>query len=110
MRINIKYNDLINVGRRPTINNTLVKGLAALLYCTILLGSCSDSPTLEELRTEALTTGDWSQVESRERRLESKNRYRAWQLYCKEREAVLVCKGHGTIQFSERDCTCTALR
>ena len=33
----------------------------------LMLGSCAAAPTLEELEDQALLTGDWSQVEKRER-------------------------------------------
>jgi len=36
----------------------------ALLF--ILLGACAPIPTLDELQSEALQTGDWSEVERRE--------------------------------------------
>lgn len=37
----------------------------ALLF--ILLGACAPIPTLDELQSEALQTGDWSEVERREK-------------------------------------------
>ncbi len=37
------------------------------LILILMLGGCAAVPTLEELEDQALLTGDWSQVEKRER-------------------------------------------
>ena len=37
------------------------------LILILMLGGCAALPTLEELEDQALLTGDWSQVEKRER-------------------------------------------
>ena len=37
------------------------------LILILMLGGCAAAPTLEELEDQALLTGDWSQVEKRER-------------------------------------------
>ena len=41
-----------------------------LLITVLVLAGCSSRPTLEELEDEALVTGDWTAVESREQMLE----------------------------------------
>jgi len=38
-----------------------------ILVLLLMLGGCAAVPTLEELEDQALLTGDWSQVEKRER-------------------------------------------
>lgn len=38
-----------------------------ILVLLLMLGGCAVVPTLEELEDQALLTGDWSQVEKRER-------------------------------------------
>lgn len=38
-----------------------------ILVLLLMLGGCGAVPTLEELEDQALLTGDWSQVEKRER-------------------------------------------
>ena len=43
-----------------------MKGLG-ILFLVLMLGGCAAAPTLEELEDQALLTGDWSQVEKRER-------------------------------------------
>ena len=45
--------------------------LTTILSVLILMtmAACTASPTIEELETQALLSGDWSQVEKRERAL-----------------------------------------
>ena len=43
-----------------------MKGLGIFIL-VLMLGGCAAAPTLEELEDQALLTGDWSQVEKRER-------------------------------------------
>ena len=38
-----------------------------IFILVLMLGGCAAAPTLEELEDQALLTGDWSQVEKRER-------------------------------------------
>ena len=38
-----------------------------ILILLLMLGGCAAASTLEELEDQALLTGDWSQVEKRER-------------------------------------------
>ncbi|MCH7538407.1 MAG: hypothetical protein IID57_11200, partial [Proteobacteria bacterium] len=38
-----------------------------ILVLLLMLGGCAVVPTLEDLEDQALLTGDWSQVENRER-------------------------------------------
>ncbi len=43
-----------------------MKGLG-IFFLVLMLGGCAAGPTLEELEDQAVLTGDWSQVEKRER-------------------------------------------
>ncbi len=43
-----------------------MKGIVTFIL-VLMLGGCAAVPTLEELEDQALLTGDWSQVEKRER-------------------------------------------
>jgi len=45
-----------------------MRGLIALV-ALLFLGGCAEMQTLEELEMLAATTGDWSAVEKRERRM-----------------------------------------
>ena len=42
----------------------------AMLIIVLVLAGCASRPSLEELEQEALVTGDWTAVESREQLLE----------------------------------------
>jgi hypothetical protein len=56
----------------------------------ILLAGCVSSPTLEQLETQALLTGDWTAVEKRERVVARRQMYSSMQCpagyigYCEE--------------------------
>ncbi len=71
-------------------------GLAILL---LLLGGCGSYQTLEELEQQAFATGDWSEVEKRERIL-AKRRVRTGSL-CGS-GATQYCESWGSTQR----CTC----
>jgi len=46
----------------------------AILISALILGACSSmSSSLEELEAEAMVSGDWSEVEKRERILQRQN-------------------------------------
>lgn len=62
-----------------------MKKLALLL----ILGGCASGPTLEELKQEALITGDWSEVEKKEKMIEQK------------RLRSLPCNGRGRLNKYE---------
>ncbi len=49
-----------------------MKGLG-ILVLVLMLGGCAAAPTLEELEDQAVLTGDWSQVEKRERTIARRN-------------------------------------
>ena len=49
-----------------------MKMLCVLLLC--FLAGCAGRMTLDELENEAIVTGDWSEVEQRERLLERRNK------------------------------------
>jgi hypothetical protein len=51
--------------RHTDVEGWIMKILSALTL--ILLAGCTIGPTMEELETQAFLTGDWTQVEKRER-------------------------------------------
>ncbi len=65
----------------------------------LLLAGCAGRPTLDELQSEAMVTGDWSEVEKRERL-----RVRSNALVGKRCSSgrILLCEEHG----SGRICGC----
>lgn len=78
-----------------------MKGL--LLAGIVALGSamtaaCAPLPTLEELESEALQTGDWTAVEKRERLIAKRNARRPLQCptgtvsYCERHVGRLECQ------------------
>ena len=41
-----------------------------ILILVVILGGCAGAPSLEQLEDQAMLSGDWSQVEKRERIIE----------------------------------------
>ena len=72
----------------------------ALLF--ILLGACAPIPTLDELQDEALQTGDWSEVERRERIIRTRQARNGPQCpdgatgYCEQSGGDVQCGCYGT--------------
>ena len=71
----------------------------ALLF--LLLGGCGSYQTLEELERQAFVTGDWSEVNKRER------------IIAKRRNRMGLACGSGTTQYCEswgasERCTCVS--
>ncbi len=64
-------------------------GISILL---VILGGCAAAPSLEELEDQAMLTGDWSQVEKRERLIERR----------RAREQELPDCGPGYVRFCEK--------
>ena len=70
-----------------------------ILIVLVLVGlaGCTGSPTLEELETQALLTGDWAAVESRERSLARRQARQGpscpmgYVAYCEDRFYDKVC-------------------
>jgi len=67
------------------------------LILILMLGGCAAAPTLEELEDQALLTGDWSQVEKRERTIarrqagEPLDCAKGYVSYCMTRIATTRC-------------------
>lgn len=67
------------------------------LILILMLGGCAALPTLEELEDQALLTGDWSQVEKRERTItrrqarESLDCAKGYVSYCETRIVNTRC-------------------
>ena len=74
-----------------------------LLILLVMLAGCSGQPTYDELVDEALRTGDWDAVESREQLAQRKSRTNGQQ--CPD-GALSVCRESG---LSE-DCDCVPLK
>jgi hypothetical protein len=68
-----------------------MKGIGILILL-LILGGCIAAPSLEELEDQALLTGDWSQVEKRERLIERR----------RAREQDLPDCEPGSVRFCER--------
>ncbi len=68
-----------------------MKGIGILILL-VILGGCAAVPSLEELEDQAMLTGDWSQVEKRERLIERRM----------AREQELPDCGAGFVSFCER--------
>ena len=67
------------------------------LILILMLGGCAAVPTLEELEDQAVLTGDWSQVEKRERTIarrqtaEPLDCANGYVSYCETRIATTRC-------------------
>lgn len=85
-----------------------MKQLAVILALVALSGCASQS--LEELREEALVTGDWSRVERWEAKLERDAQWAAATKHCKALAGkyTLVCNNSTqSVTFDVRtDCSC----
>jgi len=70
-----------------------------ILVLVLLLAGCVGRPTVEELTSDAMISGDWSEVEKRER-----IRARSSALFGKQCSGgqLLLCEEHG----SGRECEC----
>ncbi len=68
------------------------------LILILMLGGCAAAPTLEELEDQALLTGDWSQVEKRERTIARRQAgeplacAKSYVSYCETRIATTRCR------------------
>ena len=72
----------------------------AILILAVALGGCSSmSTSLEELEAEAMVSGDWAEVEKRERLLARQNN--GSDLSC-PKDMVKVCVDNG----AGNDCLC----
>lgn len=81
------------------VEEWIMKILSVLIL--VVMAGCTVSPTTEELENQALLTGDWSQVEKRERSLA---RRQARQGPRCPSGSIAVCEGriHGQV------CRCLA--
>ena len=70
-----------------------------ILILVLILGGCAAAPTLEELEDQAMLTGDWNQVEKRERIIARRNAREA--LDC-ENGYMSVCETY----ISKTRCSC----
>jgi len=84
--------------------------LVCLVVILMFVGGCA-STTLEELEAEALQTGDWTEVERREARINFKRALADAAAYCNELDLVMMCrsdvKHRRDIKYISKGCTCT---
>lgn len=82
-----------------------------VLALGLALSGCAGQ-SIEEMRDEALLTGDWSRVNAYESRVarEEQYKYAAKQCLMANRSLILVCdKHHRDPQFDvQKDCSCTS--
>ena len=74
-----------------------MRGITLLIVCFLV--GCVPAPTLEELETQASRSGDWSEVEKRERILAKREARRG--LNC-QAGYVSYCESYGGMD----QCTC----
>ena len=74
-----------------------MKGI--IIFTLILLAGCTSVTSLEQLEAEALTTGDWSAVEKRERVIARRNSHTG--IHCPS-GTIAYCESIGT----KKDCSC----
>lgn len=70
-----------------------------LLASVLLMTGCSSTTSLEDLEAEAMVSGDWSEVEKRERQMRAKKQTSEFDC---ESGMTLVCVDKG----SGEECTC----
>lgn len=78
-----------------------MKVVGIVLLC--LLAGCVARPTLEELETQAMLTGDWSAVEKRERSIERRRARTGI-------ECDIGLTAYCEITAGHRACTCVSSR
>lgn len=92
------------IATAPTLDVTkegcMMKFLT-ILICMAFLSGCAVRIPMQELEAEALRSGDWSQVEKRERLIAK--RKRSGQIKC-PRDSVAICDSRG----SHTRCECTS--
>lgn len=79
---------------------------AILLLAACVFAGCTAQPSLEQLERQALVTGDWSKVESRESNIQRRNKFAGIQCpdgligYCETRFASERCACVNRIAFN----------
>jgi hypothetical protein len=66
-----------------------MRRIVRLIIVTVSLSGCA-SVSLEELEAEAIITGDWAAVESRERALARRDDHDARVEFCRDQDKLLV--------------------
>jgi hypothetical protein len=74
-----------------------------IIISAIILNGCAGQ-SLEEMRDQAMITGDWSAVEKREARIEERLKWERAALACKEQNKTLYCEHRGKRDI--RNCGC----
>ena len=75
--------------------------IAIVVSMFLVLAGCSAAPTLEELEFAALQSGDWSQVEKRERAIARREARKAQQCSAGR---IRICEK----RLGEDRCSCVA--
>lgn len=69
------------------------------VFAILMAAGCSVVPTMDELETQAMLTGDWSAVEKRERSVA--RRMAQAPMHCPSGYTA-ICE----VRFAERNCAC----
>ena len=89
----------------------IIKGLGKVLLAFIVVSTllgCATPVPMEQLKDEALISGDWSIVEKREEVYARRHAYSDMVAYCQELDRgpyILYCESRG-IRIEARDCQC----
>ena len=81
------------------MNNILV------ILMIVFLGGCTAQPTLYELETEAMFTGDWTAFDRKNKRHLERAAYANLAAMCDIHNLIVVCETIGTRKDIE-DCGC----
>lgn len=73
------------------------------VFALVLLSACATGPTLEELEDQAMLTGNWAEVEKRERSLVARQARQG--LQCPD-GSISYCKG----RYGGMRCTCMSAK
>ena len=76
--------------------------LVGVLIVGLALVACAPQPTLEQLEDQAMLTGDWSQVEKRERQIKRRAARDAADNFVCPQDMAAICEK----RFGDTRCTC----
>lgn len=81
--------------------------ISSVVVVALALGGCAPHLSMEDLVSEAIATGDWSKVNSRQDKLDREAEWQYNREYCKSYGKILICAGHQP--DLARDCYCGTL-
>jgi len=88
---------VLSAGSARILEKPMIKILSVIAF--LVAAGCSGVPTMEELETQAMLTGDWSAVDKRERSVA--RRLAQAPMQCPDGYAA-ICE----VRFAERKCAC----